>query len=279
MAEHRACPDAASPVRPTVPVDAQLLGTVAKLDGAGLGVVSADPAAAAGAIADMHLAQIYACQGNTAGAAAAVARAKELDPTLAGSLEPKAPGSERNAPLARSSRPVAASVRVTGTKGTLAVQPAVVDAPPSLPITVLAEKQAGLLTGVAGNYAVTPIQWPAGGSPATADITSLLYTAHAAAASLPDALNNPATLADQAVALPHDYFYVIPLALAECYEAMGDYANAETYYLQAAGYQYINTAIEGPYVWLRLANCTASGAIAPTSKATGRQRRPSTARC
>ena len=35
---------------------------------------------------------------------------------------------------------------------------------------------------------------------------------------------------------------------------MGDYANAETYYLQAAGYAYINTAVEGPYVWVQLAS-------------------------
>jgi hypothetical protein len=161
-------PTPASPVRPATPVDARLLGTVAKLDGAGLGVVSADPAAAAGAIADMHLAQIYAGQGNTAAATAAAARAKKLDPALAGSLEPKAPGSERNAPLARSPRPAAATVRATRVKGALAGQPIVVDAPSALPITVLAEKQAGLLTGVAGNYAVTPIQWPAGGSPAAA---------------------------------------------------------------------------------------------------------------
>jgi tetratricopeptide (TPR) repeat protein len=67
-------------------------------------------------------------------------------------------------------------------------------------------------------------------------------------------LLNVSTLSEASVVLPHDYFYVIPLGLAQCYQAMGDYATAEIYYLQAAGYQYINTAVEGPYVWVQLAS-------------------------
>ena len=56
------------------------------------------------------------------------------------------------------------------------------------------------------------------------------------------------------MAFPHDYYYVIPLALAECYQALGDYATAETYYLQAAGYACLNSTTEAPYVWIELAN-------------------------
>jgi hypothetical protein len=46
---------------------------------------------------------------------------------------------------------------------------------------------------------------------------------------------------------------VIPLALAECYHALGDYTDAETQYLQAASYQYLNTTVEAPFLWARLA--------------------------
>ena len=58
---------------------------------------------------------------------------------------------------------------------------------------------------------------------------------------------------DFALDLPHIYFYVIPLGLAECHHALGDYAAAETKYLEAAGYQYLNAAVEAPYLWSRLA--------------------------
>src|SRR5262249_8611885 len=58
---------------------------------------------------------------------------------------------------------------------------------------------------------------------------------------------------DRALELAHDYYYVIPLGLADCYHALGDYARAETLYLQAAAYRYLNPAIEAPYLWRRLA--------------------------
>jgi multidrug efflux pump subunit AcrA (membrane-fusion protein) len=125
---------------------------------------------------------------------------------------------------------------------------------PALPSELVDEKQVGLITGAVGRYAVQSIRWEAGSSPNPAQITSLLYTPHVSATSLPDALTNISSLWERPAALPHDYFYVIPLALAQCYQAMGDYPRAETYYLQAASYTYINTAIEGPYVWVGLAN-------------------------
>ena len=68
------------------------------------------------------------------------------------------------------------------------------------------------------------------------------------------ALLSPQQPSDVALALPHDYYYEIPLGIAECYHALGDYANAEIYYLQAVGYQYLNSTIEAPFVWIELAN-------------------------
>jgi hypothetical protein len=53
--------------------------------------------------------------------------------------------------------------------------------------------------------------------------------------------------------LPHDYYFVVPLGLAECYHAIGDWKDAESRYLEAASYQYINADKEAPFVWTRLA--------------------------
>jgi tetratricopeptide (TPR) repeat protein len=263
----------ASPVRPTVPVSTDFLRSVTSLDGAGLSVVSANQTNALNSLADMRLAQIYAGQDNQQASSNALTRAKGLDPAIAKALAPPGIRPEKNptkgAAAGRTVRAAAtrlATGAVGPAAGSTAATASVADTMtlaasgrvaletfPVLPISVLAQKQVGLLTGSSGQYAVKTIQWAAGANPNPSDITNLIYSAHAMAPTLPDAITNVSTIWEQATLLPHDYFYNIPLALAECYEAMGDYAAAETYYLQAAGYTYINTAVEGPYVWLRLA--------------------------
>ncbi len=119
-----------------------------------------------------------------------------------------------------------------------------------LPPTLIQTRSASTI--VAGK--LTQFTWAAGSGPSTDSITSSIYTARIGLTALPDVLLSPQQPADVALALPHDYYYVIPLALAECYQALGDYATAETYYLQAAGYAYLNATIEAPYVWIQLAN-------------------------
>jgi Tc toxin complex TcA C-terminal TcB-binding domain len=249
-----AVPTPASPVRPTTAVNAQLLSSVSRLHGAGLTPVSANPLATAEALADIRLASIYTDQQNTAASATVVARAKTLDSTIATTLTPAATAAVAPAIAAR---PV--DVSPAAPSGTAAIstiarpisQP--IQRFPTLPITVLAQKQVGLLTGSAGQWAVKPVQWTASGNPDPASIQTLLYAPHVTATVLPDTLLNVTTPWEQSAVLPHDYYYVIPLALAECYQAMGDFATAETYFILAASYAFINTAIEGPYVWVQLA--------------------------
>lgn len=108
--------------------------------------------------------------------------------------------------------------------------------------------------GVTVGSNVVALQWTAGSVPSTDAIKKNVYAARTALKLLPDVLLRPQQPADAALALPHDYYYVIPLGIAQALQALGDYAGAETYYLQAAGYQYLNAAIEAPYVWLALAN-------------------------
>jgi hypothetical protein len=247
-----AVPSAASPVRPTSAINPSLLSSASNLHGAGLNVVGTNATNVSEALVDMRLAAIYADQGNTGASSVAVTRAKSLDSALATALNPK---HATTTPAAAPAAGVAASSALTVQPSALLTAVQIpIESHPTLPITVLAQKQVGLITGSAGQYKVQSIQWAANASPDISQITTIVYAAHAAAVALPDALNNVSTIWERATLLPHDYFYVIPLALAECYEALGDYANAEKYFLQAAGYTYINTAVEGPYVWVQLAS-------------------------
>lgn len=253
-------PSPASPVRPTTAIDPKLLSSIANLHGAGLHPVNPNPAATAAALSDMRLAAIYSDQGNTAASTAAAARAKSLDASVATALTPTeaAAPAPAAAPLltATTSAP---KVPLAGAKMATAAQilktPLIpIETWPRLPISVLAQKQVGLPAGSGTNLTVKTVQWAASGNPDITSIKSILFAPHVTATVLPDALMNAETLWERAMLLPHYYYYVIPLALAQCYQAMGDYANAETYYLQAAGYAYINTAVEGPYVWVQLAS-------------------------
>lgn len=60
-------------------------------------------------------------------------------------------------------------------------------------------------------------------------------------------------ITDFSIQLPHNYFYIIPVALGDCYHALGDYETANSHYLSAANYEYINTAFELPALWLKIA--------------------------
>jgi tetratricopeptide (TPR) repeat protein len=233
-----------SPVQPLAPVPAQLLSSVAGFYGAGIGRVSANPAASAQASSDMHLATIFADQGNTAASTAAVARARALDPAIATALAPPPP--------AASPPPAAPGpLRLPGLSPVVGRYPIL--RIPELPISLLGEKQAGLLSGTGTSFTVKTMQWTAAGIPDIGAIENALYAPRVLAPELPDALMNPAGLWDRALQLPHVYFFVIPLAIAQCYQALGDYANAEKHYLQAAAYPFLNTQTEGPYLWVALA--------------------------
>jgi tetratricopeptide (TPR) repeat protein len=53
--------------------------------------------------------------------------------------------------------------------------------------------------------------------------------------------------------LGHLYGYVLPLKIGDCFHELGQYAEAEASYRQAAGYGSLNTTIEASQVWVRLA--------------------------
>lgn len=123
--------------------------------------------------------------------------------------------------------------------------------PVNLPSTILEGRTLGIYT----NAKLTNIAWKAGTTPDLNTIKAAVYNTRATANLLNgDILLNPTQPSDIAVSLPHYYYYTIPLGIAEALYALGDYANAETYYYQAASYPYLNQSSEVPYLFRRLAS-------------------------
>ncbi|CAH1203560.1 hypothetical protein PAECIP111893_01998 [Paenibacillus plantiphilus] len=96
-------------------------------------------------------------------------------------------------------------------------------------------------------------QWKSGDVPPTAHILDL-YKNRIDAADLRHIRWHDELITDFSIQLPHHYFYIIPVALGDCYHALGDYETAQSYYLNAANYEYLNTAFELPALWLKIAN-------------------------
>lgn len=55
------------------------------------------------------------------------------------------------------------------------------------------------------------------------------------------------------VYLAHVNGFELPVAIGDCYFALGKYSNALAYYLQARDYKYINKSIERPMLWVKTA--------------------------
>ncbi len=139
-------------------------------------------------------------------------------------------------------------LREPGTIGIIS-SPILPPRPVPLPPAVTVSRTFGTML----NNKLNTFTWQAGDGPPLDQVRANVYNARVQLTNLVD-LNAPAIQpSDLALELPHDYYYVIPLCLAECYHALGDYTTAEGLYFQAASYQFLNTAIEAPYVWQRLA--------------------------
>lgn len=256
-------PTPASPVRPSVAPTSPLPPAITALHGSGLAPVTANAAATAETIADIRLASIYASQGNSAASAAAVARTANEDPATATELRQAtglsaAPAAAAAlAPAAASAAPVAPSPAPVTTPAPTPVKAkvAAVSVLTDVPAAILAQRQVGIVTGSQSNFSVTRLQWAAAGAPDIAGIKSALYTPHVSATELPDALMVGGSLWQHALDLPYYYFFSIPLALAEAYQGAGDYQQAINQYFLAAQYSGINTAVEGPFIWVQVANC------------------------
>lgn len=97
------------------------------------------------------------------------------------------------------------------------------------------------------------VKWESGTAVPSAEIIDQLYAKRVDATNWWEVVQTSYVPTDLAVQLPHLYCYVIPVALGDCYNATGEYQKAETEYLKAANYKYINVNIEVPALWRKLA--------------------------
>jgi hypothetical protein len=128
-----------------------------------------------------------------------------------------------------------------------------------LPTSLTQQRQIGVALGGLGRTNggapanVAKFGFTVGSTPDAFAIEKEVYASRVNLAVLPDVLAQPISGGDFVLSLPHLYYFVIPMGLGDCYTALGDWTNAETQYLVAAGYQYINTQIEAPQLWSKLA--------------------------
>src|SRR5262249_42001750 len=123
--------------------------------------------------------------------------------------------------------------------------PAVPAAAPAITVEMLAAPDLVLKPAATSDRTVgmvvqgKPVQfaWKGGAAPPIQAVADQYYGARMRASSLVDLVPVVGATSDVALNLPHIYYYVVPLGLAECYHALGDYAAAQAAYLQAAGYQ------------------------------------------
>ncbi|HUZ03056.1 MAG TPA: hypothetical protein VMU89_22150 [Thermomicrobiaceae bacterium] len=205
---------AQTPVTSRVPVPAQLLQSIATIDNTAL---------------------------NDQAHATAADRLAAVRQTLGSRLT--ATGNIEAATFWRSGAAAAAAAHISVSL------PPQAPAPPA-PAPVAPQRSIGVLM----NGTLTPLTWTAGDGPPLEQAKSTVYQARISLANLTALVAPPLQLSEVAVGLPHDYYYVIPLGIADSQHQLGDYANAESNYLQAAAYQYLNQAIEASFLWLRLAS-------------------------
>lgn len=61
------------------------------------------------------------------------------------------------------------------------------------------------------------------------------------------------TIAETAVNLPHLYHLALAIKMGDCHHHLGEFAEAQAQYRRASEYQFINTELEAPDLWRRLA--------------------------
>jgi hypothetical protein len=230
---------------------------------AGLGVAAAQVATAAdrAAAADLQVAHRLATSGDAVGAQFFLSRSLQTSSGVATTLVEGG----RIAPMLREEAPRTVTPAITGVSAPPAAAIAGAAAAPAAAAVTVQQLAATdlVLRPPAGSDRTVgillqgkPIQfaWKGGEGPPVQAIATQYYGARTTATTIASLLPIVVKYSDVALNLPHVYYYVVPLGLAECYHALGDYASAETAYFGAAGYQYLNATIEAPYLWQRLAS-------------------------
>src|SRR5262249_35722314 len=116
-----------------------------------------------------------------------------------------------------------------------------------------AQQKKSWSVGVEAGTQVKTLDWAGGARPQPQALLDAIYQPRLTATNLVDLIWRPIDITGTTLWLTHLYSFVIPQALGDCYAAFGNYARAEQYYLQAAQYTYVNVALEGTALWMRMA--------------------------
>jgi hypothetical protein len=100
---------------------------------------------------------------------------------------------------------------------------------------------------------VATIEWTNGTRPSVDVLLDSVYAQRRVATTIDDLVVRPGGIAEWTAHLTHLYSFVTPQALGDCYQQLGNFERAETMYLQAASYSFLNTVLEAPALWVRLA--------------------------
>ncbi len=109
--------------------------------------------------------------------------------------------------------------------------------------------QYGIRTG----SQIAVFKWAGANQPKPSDLIARIYRPRLEAEGLPQLRLILSNRIDSGLYLDHTYSFVIPWALGNCFHALGEYARAESYYLQAAKYRYLNPRFEGTRLWVKIA--------------------------
>ena len=248
-------------VRPRQEIDPALFAQASAFDAVGLRTPERATPVAAAAAADLTLAVTLEESGNGTAATFFRDRATRTAPDLVAKLTPvvappgggpvvPANGLLGNGLLTRRARGLddelaTRLVRASRFAEPIDIRPPRVELPPAVTV----ERSVGTLIG----DRVEVFTWAVGDAPPVARVRAALYADRVTRTDLREVIRFPVVPSDLALSLPHLYFYLIPLGLAESLHALGDHPAAEAEYLRAASYEFLNAAIEAPYVWTRLA--------------------------
>jgi hypothetical protein len=123
---------------------------------------------------------------------------------------------------------------------------------PVLTAQLRGEQSKPWSVGVLAGSAMSSFTVASGKLAAADDIVANIYKPRVTATDLGSLIIPIIDTSSTTFYLNHLYSYVVPVKLGDTCHKLGQYAQAESYYLQAAGYTYLNQAIEAPALWLRI---------------------------
>lgn len=130
------------------------------------------------------------------------------------------------------------------------------DAIVSLPVERLAQPITRADTwsvGIPVGDGVAELVWQKQGPAPLGDLVTKIYEPRKGIRIIRDLVPPMGSAAVATAYLTHVYSFVIPVGIGDVYHALGDYARAEENYLAAAGYTYLNTELEAPSLWVKIA--------------------------